>query len=222
MPQTFPPSMNTIARASLAGLALVVAAVSWGLWEIENSSYITEAGIVREQPVPFSHRHHVGGLGLDCRYCHTSVTESSFAGLPPTKTCMTCHSQVWTGAPMLAPVRESWRTSRPIAWRRVNYVPGYAYFAHDIHIAKGVGCTTCHGPVNEMPLMRQSASLQMSWCLECHRNPQQYLRPRDEVFSVTYTPPAREEDQLKLGRELAERYHLQPTQLLTNCSTCHR
>jgi cytochrome c7-like protein len=222
MPQTFPPSMNTVARASLAGIVLLVMVVSWGLWEIENSSYTTEAGLVREQPVPFSHRHHVGGLGLDCRYCHTSVSESSFAGVPPTKTCMTCHSQIWTGAPMLEPVRESWRTARPIAWRRVNNVPGYAYFSHDIHIAKGVGCTTCHGQVNEMPLMRQAASLQMSWCLNCHRQPERYLRPREEVFSVSYTPPPRDEDQLKLGRELAERYHVQPERLLTNCSTCHR
>jgi len=180
---------------------------------------VTGVNVVLDQPVPFSHEHHVGGLGIDCRYCHDSVTQSSFAGLPATKVCMTCHSQLWTNAAILAPVRESWRTGTPLAWTRVHSLPGYVYFDHSIHVAKGVGCTTCHGPVDRMPLMYQAATLQMRWCLDCHRDPAKYLRPREDVFSTTYAPPA---DQERLGPELAERYHVRDVQSLTNCSTCHR
>jgi len=219
MAQIFHRRANAIARASILGVVLV-AAVGGGIaYGVQTSSFATRAGLMRDQPVPFSHEHHVGGLGIDCRYCHTSVAESPFAGLPPTKVCMTCHSQIWTNAPMLSPVRESWRTGTPIAWNRVNSVPGYVYFNHSIHLGKGVGCTTCHGPVDRMPLMYQAASLQMRWCLDCHRDPAKYLRPREEVFSVTYRPPA---NQGRLGQELAERYHIRDEQTLTNCSTCHR
>src|SRR6266480_4271151 len=204
MSQIFHHSTNTLSRVSIFGGIFVIAFLVWAWAELNASDYATRAKVPVEQPVPFSHEHHVGGLGIDCRYCHTSVTQSSFAGLPPTKICMTCHSQIWTNAPMLSPVRESWRTGTPIAWNRVNSVPGYVYFNHSIHLGKGVGCTTCHGPVDRMPLMYQAASLQMRWCLDCHRDPAKYLRPREEVFSVTYLPPA---NQGRLGQELAERYH---------------
>jgi hypothetical protein len=219
MPQIFRPRANSIARAIILGALLLVAGLGLTAWEIQNSSYITRAEIVVVQPVPFSHEHHVKGLGIDCRYCHTSVTESAFAGIPPTKTCITCHSQIWTNAPMLEPVRASWNNDTPIRWNRVHSLPGYVYFNHSIHIAKGVGCSTCHGPVNEMPLMYQYAPLTMAWCLECHRHPEENLRPRDEVFNMNYRPP---DDQLALGRELAQRYQVRSPQALTDCSTCHR
>jgi hypothetical protein len=219
MPQIFRPRANSIARAIILGALLLVAGLGLTAWEIQNSSYITRAEIVVEQPIPFSHEHHVKGLGIDCRYCHTSVTESAFAGIPPTKTCITCHSQIWTNAPMLEPVRASWNNDTPIRWNRVHSLPGYVYFNHSIHIAKGVGCSTCHGPVNEMPLMYQYAPLTMAWCLECHRHPEENLRPRDEVFNMNYRPP---DDQLALGRELAQRYQVRSPQALTDCSTCHR
>jgi hypothetical protein len=219
MAQIFHPRANAIARGTIASAAVGVIVAAWIAYGLQTSSYATQTGVVRDQPVPFSHEHHVGGLGIDCRYCHTSAADSSFAGLPATKVCMTCHSQLWTNAQMLSPVRESWRSGTPIAWNRVNSVPGYVYFNHGIHLAKGVGCTTCHGPVDRMPLMYQAQSLQMRFCLDCHRDPARYLRPREQVFSVTYQPPA---DQQRVGRELSERYHVRDEQTLTNCSTCHR
>ena len=161
-----------------------------GPWcRLERSPYITYAGVRKSQPVPFSHQHHVTGLGIDCRYCHTSVEQSSFAGIPPTKTCMNCHAQIWTNAAYLEPVRESFRTGRSLEWTRVNQLPDYVYFNHSIHVNKGVGCNTCHGPVDQMPLMYQYASLQMEFCLDCHRAPEKYLRPREQVFNMRYEPP---------------------------------
>jgi hypothetical protein len=219
MPQVFHPAMNTIARAILYGVPVLSAVGGVGLaYGITASDWMTNRNVTREQPVPFSHEHHVGGLGLDCRYCHTSVTESPYAGIPPTKTCMTCHSQIWTNAALLAPVRESAATQVPIAWQRVHDLPGYVYFDHSIHVAKGVGCVECHGHVEQMPLMRKVASLQMSWCLDCHRDPAPRLRPREEVFNMAWVPPA---DRVALGRQLLEAYHVR-TEQLTNCSVCHR
>lgn len=186
---------------------------------IERSPYVTDAGVFRDQPIPFSHKHHVNGLGIDCRYCHTSVEDSSFAGIPATRICMTCHSKIWTGAELLEPVRHSWRTGTPIAWQRVNNLPDFVYFNHQIHVAKGVGCSTCHGRVDLMPLTMQAATLQMEWCLDCHREPERFLRPRDKVFEMDWKPPS---DQLRAGRELARQYKLLPAQLMQNCSLCHR
>ena len=170
----------------------------------------------REQPVPFSHRHHVGGMGIDCRYCHTSVENAAFANIPPTKTCINCHSQIWANSPTLEPVRESFRTEKSIQWTRVHDLPDFAYFNHSIHVNKGIGCSTCHGPVDNMPLVWQEKSLQMEWCLECHRHPESYVRPREEVFNMEYQPPA---DQVALGSQLVKQYKIQS---LTSCSTCHR
>jgi hypothetical protein len=217
--QIFHPSFNTIARASVFGTIFVLAAWLWVASALERSPYVTDAGVFREQPVPFSHEHHVRGLGIDCRYCHTSVDKSSFAGVPPTKTCMTCHSMLWTNAELLEPVRKSWETGTPIAWTRVHNLPDYVYFNHSIHVAKGIGCTTCHGQVEQMPLMFQAATLQMEWCLTCHREPERFIRPRDQVFNVNWRPPA---DQLAQGKKLAKEYHLLPRQLMQNCSLCHR
>jgi hypothetical protein len=183
------------------------------------SPYYTNVNVTREQPVPFSHKHHAGELGIDCRYCHTSVEKSAFAGVPPTQTCMTCHSQIWTNSSMLEPVRASYRDNKSISWTRVNALPNYVYFNHSIHVAKGVGCTTCHGPVAEMPLMYKANTLYMGWCLDCHRQPEKYLRPKSEVFNPNYVPPA---NQLQLGAQLVKDYKIIPLQARQSCSTCHR
>jgi hypothetical protein len=219
MARVFHPLFNTIAKAGIFALVFIIGGGVWVASTIERSPYVTDAGVFREQPVPFSHEHHVRGLGLDCRYCHTSVEDSSFAGIPPTKTCMTCHTKIWTNAPILEPVRESWRTNTPIHWQRVNNLPDFVYFNHSIHVAKGIGCSTCHGRVDEMPLTFQAASLQMEWCLTCHRNPERFMRPRSQVFNMAWEPPANQE---QAGMQLAHRYNILPKQLMQNCSLCHR
>lgn len=216
MPQLFPPSANNIARGSLAVLVFLVAAGGATLYLFQFSPFMTNQGVVAEQPVPFSHDHHVGAMGIHCRYCHTSVEESSFAGIPPTSTCMSCHKLIWNDSPMLEPVRASFASGEPLEWTRVNDLPDYVYFNHSIHVAKGVGCETCHGRVDEMPLMYQHATLQMGWCLECHRDPAQFVRPRDEVYTMGWEPPADEPD---LGARLVEEYDIHS---LDSCSTCHR
>lgn len=219
MAQIFHRSTNTIAKATIYGGVLILAFLGWMFMALNRSSYNTGQGVTLKQPVPFSHDHHVAGLGLDCRYCHTSVEDSSFAGIPPTQTCMNCHSQIWTGAELLEPVRESWRTGEPIEWRRVHDLPDFVYFNHSIHVARGVACQTCHGPVNEMPLMYQESSLQMEWCLDCHRNPEKYVRPKEEVFNFDWEP---EEGQEVVGARLVEEYGIAGERNLTNCSVCHR
>jgi hypothetical protein len=216
MGQIFHPSTNTISRVSLFGGAAFLVALVAGLAAINESPYITEVGVARTQPIPFSHKHHVGDDGIDCRYCHTSVEESAFAGIPPTKTCMNCHTQIWADSPMLAPIRESFRTGMPIQWTRVHNLPGFVYFDHSIHVHKGIGCSTCHGRVDQMPLMWRENTLYMDWCLECHREPERFVRPREQVFSMDYAPPP---DQLALGRKLVQEYKIEK---LTSCSTCHR
>ena len=219
MAQIFHPSTNTISRVSIFGAIFILAGLSWVAAVIYRSGYVTRAGVVQVQPVQFSHEHHVGGLGIDCRYCHTFVEDSSFAGIPPTQTCMNCHSQIWAGSPALEPVRESWRTGRSIPWTRVHNLPGFSYFDHSIHVQKGIGCTTCHGQVDTMPLMWQQQSLLMEWCLDCHRQPERFVRPREYVFSMDWQPPG---DQIALGQKLVEAYHILPPSQLTSCSTCHR
>ena len=230
--QIFPRSSNAIARASLVLVVLAVGGLLWILMQLERTPYITNAGVRKSQPVPFSHQHHVTGLGIDCRYCHTSVEQSSFAGIPPTKTCMNCHAQIWTNAALLEPVRQSFKTGKSLVWTRVNDLPDFAYFNHSIHINKGVGCNTCHGPVDRMPLMYNEASLQMEWCLECHRAPEKNLRPRNQVFNMRYEQPSSSKpvevegkqytDQLSLGTDLVKKYNLRTVTDITSCSTCHR
>ena len=216
MSQIFHRSANTIARVSIFGAVFFIAGLLAVFGEVSRSSWMTDARVAREQPIQFSHERHVAGNGIDCRYCHTSVEESAFAGIPPTKTCMNCHSQIFANSPYLEPVRASFTTGKPIQWTRVNDLPDFVYFDHSIHVNKGVGCTTCHGPVDRMPLMWQEHSLQMEWCLDCHRNPEQYVRPRDAVFRVDYRPPS---NQRELGASLVAEYQIQK---LTSCSTCHR
>jgi len=219
LPQIFHRSTNTLSRLSLFSALFLVALFLSVLAEIERSSYITEADVVREQPIQFSHKHHVEDDGIDCRYCHTSVEQSAFAGIPPTRTCMNCHSQIFAASPYLEPIRESFRTGKPIEWTRVHKLPEFVYFNHSIHVNKGVGCASCHGQVNLMPLVRQVASLQMEWCLDCHRHPERALRPREQVFNMHWQPPA---DQLEEGRRLAREYNIRSVEELTSCSTCHR
>ena len=216
MAQIFNRSANSIARGSIILAVLFVAGFVGFLLIFPRTPYATGVGVVRAQPVPFSHQHHVGDLGIDCRYCHTSVENSSFAGIPSTEICMTCHAQIWKDSPVLAPVRDSYAKGQPLQWTRVNNLPGYAYFDHSIHIAKGVACVTCHGNVDQMPLAWQSQSLLMDWCLSCHQNPGPSIRPREQVFNMNWQPP---DNFAVLQQELIKQYHVQSK---TSCSTCHR
>ncbi len=217
MAQVFHRSINWLARFSVIAVIGVVGLLLGILLNINRIDYVSDVGVAIDQPVPFSHKHHVEAIGIDCRYCHTSVEESAFAGIPPTETCMTCHSLIWTEAPPLEPIRASWRDEQPIAWNRVHDLPDFVYFRHNIHIAKGIGCTSCHGAINEMPLVRIENALNMEWCLDCHRNPEQHIRPRESVFDVHWTPPADQEAQ---GLRLVEEYDVRVSQL-TDCSVCH-
>lgn len=219
MAQIFHPSMNVIAKVSILGSLLFLALAVWTCLEFARSSYGTEMGQVVVQPIPFSHEHHVGVLGIDCRYCHTTVERASFAGMPSTQTCMNCHSQIWVGSAMLEPVRESYRTSQSISWQRVYNLPGFVYFDHSIHVQKGIGCSSCHGQVDQMPLLYQASPLLMEWCLDCHRNPERQIRPREDVFDMKYQTP---DDQETLGRKLVKQYGVRDPKVLTSCSTCHR
>jgi hypothetical protein len=216
MAQIFHHSTNTVAKVSIFGTLILLAGAVWATLEINRSPYATRAFEAREQPVPFSHAHHVGGIGIDCRYCHTTVDRSARAGIPPTKTCMNCHAQIWKDSPVLEPVRASLRNGTSIEWTRVHDLPDFAYFNHSVHVNSGIGCSTCHGRVDRMPLTWQEKSLLMEWCLDCHRQPEKYVRPRSEVYNIAYEPPA---DQLELGRRLVEEYGIRTR---TSCSTCHR
>ena len=216
MPQVFHHSTNLISRLTVYGFFAFLIVLGFVPFLVDRSAYNTEENVPKVQPVPFSHRHHANELGIDCRYCHTSVETSSFAGLPPTETCMTCHSQIWKNSPMLEPVRESFRTDRSLEWIRVNELPQFVYFNHSIHVNKGIGCTTCHGPIGQMPLTWAENSMKMSWCLDCHRHPENNVRPRDQVFSISYQPPA---NQAEIGKQLVKQYNIYS---LTDCYTCHR
>lgn len=216
--QLFHPYADTALRIILFGLAASPALLIGAGFAITRSPYVTGQEAVHTQPVPFSHEHHVGFDRLDCRYCHFGVETSRWAGIPPTEVCMTCHSQLFAQASVLAPVRDSLALKKPIVWARVHALPDYVYFDHSIHVAKGVGCTTCHGQVDQMPLMKQAQSMTMGWCLDCHRNPGPNLRKPEEVFTTSWTPPPNQNEE---GRKLMERYHID-TAHLTDCSVCHR
>ncbi|MBY0528256.1 MAG: cytochrome c family protein [Gemmataceae bacterium] len=216
MPQVFHRSFNTLSRVSVFGSLLFLGLAAWAASVYVRSSYATNRDIARDQPIPFSHEHHVTGLGIDCRYCHDSAEKSRYAGMPATKTCMNCHQQIWTGSPVLAPLRASYQNDVPIPWVRVHRLADFAYFDHSAHVNKGVGCVTCHGPVDRMPLTWQHGTLLMSWCLDCHRQPQMFLRPREQVFNMEWQPPPDQEQQ---GRQLVEEYGVRQ---LIHCSTCHR
>jgi hypothetical protein len=192
MPQIFDRSSNALARMSLILTGLIVIALGVTLDQLQRSPWVTRQGQRADQPVPFSHKHHVMGLGIQCQYCHTTVERSSYAGIPPTKTCMNCHSQIWTNAQLLEPVRQSWATGESIRWIRVHDLPDYVYFNHSIHVNKGIGCSSCHGRVDLMPIMYQENSLQMEWCLNCHRDPAKNLRPANQVYNMAWEGPSSE------------------------------
>jgi hypothetical protein len=217
MAQIFHRSTNTLSKISILSAAFVAVALLGIFMTIDRAGYTTRKGVTMMQPVPFSHEHHVAGLGIDCRYCHTSVEQSATAGIPPTATCYNCHKLIWKDSPMLEPVRASFKSGEPIRWTKVHDLPDFAYFNHSIHVAKGVGCAECHGRVDKMALMRSEHALQMRWCLECHRNPEPHLRPKDKVFDMAW----KADDQATLGASLAKDYHLRTTNDLTSCSTCH-
>ncbi|MGA7613613.1 MAG: cytochrome c3 family protein [Thermoanaerobaculia bacterium] len=215
--QIFHRSSNALARISILALVFLVAFGFWVLAAINQSPFATRQDVFTEQPVPFSHQHHVTGLGIDCRYCHTSVETSSFAGIPPISTCMNCHKQIWTNAQLLEPIRNAFRTGVPIQWIRVNQLPDYVQFNHSIHINKGIGCVSCHGRVDLMPLTYQAQPLTMGWCLSCHKHPENFIRPKDRVFDLAWKPGPKE-PQSVLGPKLVKLYNVKSK---TNCSTCH-
>ncbi|MGA3262479.1 MAG: cytochrome c3 family protein [Terracidiphilus sp.] len=190
MAQIFDRSSNALARASLVLTGLIVIALGVTLDQLQRSPWVTRQGQRPDQPVPFSHKHHVQGLGLQCQYCHMTVENSSYAGVPPTKTCINCHAQIWTNAQLLEPVRNSWATGQSLVWTKVHDLPDFVYFNHEIHVNKGIGCVSCHGRVDQMPLMYAQNTLQMEWCLDCHRNPAKNLRPTAEIYNNAWEPLA--------------------------------
>jgi hypothetical protein len=218
MAQIFHSRTNILSKVSIIVGALLAGGALALLLGLARSPYVNMVGVHREQPVPFSHKHHINGLGIDCRYCHTSVEDAAFAGIPAVKTCMTCHSQIWTEAPILEPIRASYRTDEPIKWLRVHDLPDFVYFNHSIHVRKGVGCESCHGRVDQMPLMMKQYSLDMQWCIQCHKQPEKFIRPREAVYQMGWKPDG---DQLALGKKLIDDYHIDKAKML-NCSICHR
>lgn len=218
MAQIFPQKTNILSKVSIVVGGLLAAGGLALVMGLARSPYVNMVGVSREQPVPFSHKHHVNGLGIDCRYCHTSVEDTAFGGIPAVKTCMTCHSQIWTEAPILEPIRASYRTDKAIEWLRVHDLPDFVYFNHSIHVRKGVGCETSHGRVDRMPLMMKVNSLDMEWCIQCHKQPEKFIRPREAVFQMGWKP---EGDQLALGEKLIGDHHIDKAKML-NCSICHR
>jgi len=219
MAQIFHPATTPYARLSILAAVLAAAGGVGLMMAFERSPYRTNEGVVYEQPIPFSHDHHTAALGIDCRYCHTTVEREASANIPATQVCMNCHIEIWKDSPMLEPVRASFRDNVAIEWNRVHDLPDFVYFNHSIHVAKGVGCETCHGDVTKMPLIARGAPLQMSWCLECHRNPEKFVRPPEEVFNFDWEPPADDPD---YGAKRVEAAGIDGERRLTSCSTCHR
>ncbi|SJZ92873.1 cytochrome c3 family protein [Consotaella salsifontis] len=218
MPQIFRPGANAYARIVLVCLVTVPVISILVVYVVMGSSFVTGQNVFVDQSPPFSHQHHVGALGIGCKMCHVSVEKSAFAGLPTTHVCMTCHSQIWTNAPMLAPVRASMAEDKPLKWRRVNNLPDYVFFDHSAHVKNGVGCSSCHGAVDTMPLMEQAKPLTMSWCLSCHEAPEKMLRPEDQIYNLHWSPP---KDQEEKGKALIAHYAIDPKHLI-DCSVCHR
>jgi hypothetical protein len=219
MAQVFHRSANYIAKASIVGAILLGGLAFYVVTQIARSSWVTGRYLERQQPVQFSHKHHVGDDGVDCRYCHTTVETAASAGMPPTQTCMNCHSQIWADSPYLEPVRASFRDNKPIQWERVHDLPEYVYFNHSIHVAKGVGCSSCHGQVDEMASVYQENTLQMEWCLSCHKDTASFVRPKSEIYNMKWDGnELTAEDRAKLKEE----YKLRSREMMTSCSTCHR
>jgi hypothetical protein len=219
MAQLFSPAADTWLRLSMLALLALMSGTLVGAIGIAHSAFVTSTDRVPHQPVPFSHRHHVGELGIDCRYCHADVEKGPKAGLPPTATCMTCHSQIWTNAAMIAPVRESLANHTPIPWIRVAKLPDYVFFRHDVHIAKGVGCVSCHGRIDKMPLTYRAKAFTMKFCLDCHRDPIPHLRPQNHITDMTWKP--KKGDAPARVSQIAAHTGIRVGEL-THCYVCHR
>jgi hypothetical protein len=216
MAQLFPRGANAVARASLLSVVLAPLALFGAAYVFVRSPHATQQGVPVQQPIPFSHKHHVGDDGIACEYCHTSVMSSSYAGMPTSQTCMNCHAQIWNQSDVLAPVRQSVQTGQPIVWQRVNDLPDFVYFDHSIHVQKGVACESCHGRVDLMPETFKAVSLQMEFCTSCHRDPVPNIRPREAVTVMGWQPPG---DLAQLRAQIAAEYHVESK---LDCSTCHR
>jgi hypothetical protein len=216
MKTVFPEWSDTAFRLGLVALVGVGIAAVVGPMVYVRTPFHQRSGFPLEQPVPFDHRHHVRDDGIGCQYCHDGAWRTPLAGVPSTETCMGCHAQVWPRSIQLEAVRRSYFSGRPLAWSRVHQLPDYVYFNHAIHVNKGVGCVECHGRVDEMAVVYQVAPLSMGWCLDCHRDPAPHLRPKEQIASMTWRPPA---DQPGYGRTLAARFQVRSP---TNCSRCHR
>ena len=219
MAQFFNKSANNIAKISMMLVPVLAIVGGFAFTQLARSSYLTGQYVERQQPVQFSHKHHVGDDGIDCRYCHQTVETTASAGMPSTQTCMNCHSQLWAESPYLEPVRASFRDNKPIEWQRVHDLPEYTYFNHSIHVAKGVGCSTCHGQVDKMPAIYQENSLQMEWCIGCHRAPENFIRPKSEIYNMQWQDgdiDQAERAKLKAG------YKIRSKETITSCSACHR
>lgn len=214
--QIFTRSVNTIARGTLIGGILLIAVLAIGALLYVRSPWVTRVGVPQQQPVQFSHKHHVLDDGIDCRYCHTTVDTSWFAGMPDSKTCMNCHQQIWAQSPALAPVRQSFEMGTAIQWTWVNRLPDYVYFNHSVHVNNGIGCSSCHGRVDQMPLMEKAQSFQMAFCVECHMHPAKYVRPKDQVYNLAYQYPSNQD---QVGAKLVQDYHIESK---LSCSACHR
>ncbi|MBE0642476.1 MAG: cytochrome c3 family protein [Bacteroidetes bacterium] len=215
MAQIFPEWVNKVpGRIALSGGILVIFVIA-GIWYYGSPEY-TDVGYQPVQPVPYSHKLHAGDLGIDCRYCHTGVEVSAVAMVPPTQTCMNCHTLIKTDSPKLAPVRESWEKGTPVRWVRIHKVPDYAYFDHSAHLRVGVGCESCHGNIAAMEEVELAKPLSMGWCLDCHRNPDAHLRPLDEVTAMGWTPPA---NQAERAAAIKAQFNIKPP---VTCSGCHR
>ncbi|GAB4456555.1 MAG: cytochrome c3 family protein [Armatimonadaceae bacterium] len=244
MAQIFSPNSNVLFRLGLGTIAVLPLALMVSISQFTRSSSVTGVEIPFEQPVPFSHEHHVNELGIDCRYCHTSVEKAASAGYPSTHTCMSCHSQIWTNSPLLEPIRESYQKNVPIKWTRLNQVPDFVYFNHSIHINRGISCNNCHGPIQAMQIAYKGQAFQMRWCLECHRNPENYVNEPDFVWNLYQniqrgqhadgTPLTAEEatlekgeqyrrtpEELEKGKNLVKQYGVK-TEQLSDCYVCHR
>jgi len=215
MAQLFPKWTNKLPVYILLGGGLAVFLVVGFFWYYGSPKY-TDVGYRPIQPVPYSHKLHAGDLGLDCRYCHVAVERSAVASVPPTQTCLNCHRLIKPESPNLKPVFNSWNTDVPIQWVKVHKIPDYAYFNHSIHITAGVGCETCHGNIRQMEVVEQMKPLSMSWCLDCHRNPAQYLRPLDQITVMEWKAP---DNQAEMGKQLMMDRNINPP---TNCAGCHR
>ncbi|MBC8401311.1 MAG: ammonia-forming cytochrome c nitrite reductase subunit c552 [Candidatus Marinimicrobia bacterium] len=215
MAQIFPKWTNKLPLILVVGTLIVLTSIVLLIWWFGSPQY-TDVGYQPKQPVPYSHKLHAGDLGIDCRYCHTTVETTATASLPPTQTCMNCHQLILPESKKLLPVRESWATGKPLEWVRVHKIPDFAYFDHSVHINAGVGCASCHGNITEMEVVKLVEPLSMSWCLTCHRDPDQHLRPLAEITNMKWTPP---DDQIQLAQQFKLERNIKTRE---DCSTCHR